>query len=198
MSENKQKIINLLLETEREGIENLISYMDLGGFFTAPCSTQYHLAKEGGLAEHSLNVYRTMTNFTYAVYGDTIDESENGNNFLDSVIIVSLLHDLGKIGQFNKPNYIPNMIMDKKLKEPIQSEAKPFKTNKDLLAVPHEIRSIQIASEFIDLTEEENFAILYHNGMYSDLKYQLNGKERPLQMLLHFADMWCSRTLEKE
>ncbi|NOW12592.1 23S rRNA maturation-related 3'-5' exoribonuclease YhaM [Clostridium acetobutylicum] len=34
--------------------------------------------------------------------------------------------------------------------------------------------------------------------MYSDLKYQLNGKERSLQMLLHFADMWASRVIEKK
>ncbi|NRY58839.1 23S rRNA maturation-related 3'-5' exoribonuclease YhaM [Clostridium acetobutylicum] len=101
------------------------------------------------------------------------------------------------MGQFGKLNYIPNLISDRKGGY-VQSEKKPFTTNSNLLSVPHEIRSIQIASHFIELTEEENFAILYHNGMYSDLKYQLNGKERSLQMLLHFADMWASRVIEKK
>jgi 23S rRNA maturation-related 3'-5' exoribonuclease YhaM len=64
--------------------------------------------------------------------------------------------------------------------------------------VPHEIRALSIISKFINLTEEEQFAILYHNGMYGDLKYQINGKETPLYMLLHFADMWASRVVEEE
>jgi 23S rRNA maturation-related 3'-5' exoribonuclease YhaM len=77
-----------------------------------------------------------------------------------------------------------------------QSDSKPFAQNPELLSVPHEVRSIQIASQFIELTEEENFAILYHNGMYGPFKYELQGKETPLYLLLHFADMWCSRVLE--
>ena len=64
--------------------------------------------------------------------------------------------------------------------------------------MPHEIRSLSIIDRHIDLTEKEQFAILYHNGMYGDLKYQLSGKETPLYMLLHFADMWCSRVTEVE
>lgn len=186
----KEKIIELLLSTEREGIDKLIKHMEDNGFFTAPCSGQYHLSKEGGLAEHSLNVYLV----TKAVAND-LEETEMifNDNFWNSTKIVSLLHDLGKMGQFGKPNYVPNVLKSGKV-----SESKPFETNKELLTVPHEIRSIQIATQFIALTEEENFAILYHNGMYSDLKYQLNGKERPLQMLLHFADMWVSRVTEVE
>jgi len=69
-------------------------------------------------------------------------------------------------------------------------------TNKELLYVPHEIRSIAIAERFISLTENEEFAILYHNGMYGDLKYSYSGKETPLSMILHFADLWASRVTE--
>jgi 23S rRNA maturation-related 3'-5' exoribonuclease YhaM len=54
-----------------------------------------------------------------------------------------------------------------------------------------------IASKFIELTEEEEFAILYHNGMYVSSGRDIQGKERPLQQLLHFSDMWCSRFVEK-
>lgn len=186
------EIQELLLNTEREGIINLIDYMKENGFFTAPCSGQYHLCKEGGLAEHSLNVFVLLYDLCY-----NTSNIQDASILPDSIVIVSLLHDLGKIGQFGKPNYVPNMITDRKTKELVQSEKKPYETNKELLSVPHEIRSIQIASQFIELTEEENFAILHHNGLYGDLKYQLNGKERPLQMLLHFADLWASRVTEK-
>ena len=65
-----------------------------------------------------------------------------------------------------------------------------------MLNIPHDVRSIAILSKFIDLTEEEQFAILYHNGLYGDLKYQISGKETELYMLLHFADLWVSRVVE--
>jgi 23S rRNA maturation-related 3'-5' exoribonuclease YhaM len=183
--EIREKICIHLEVTNRKGIENLIKWMDDNGFFTAPCSGQYHLAVKGGLAEHSLNVFHTMIDFAKAAYGPLSEEIQK------SIAIVSLLHDLGKAGQFGKPNYVPT--------EPLKSgkpAAKPYVTNPDLIYVPHEIRSIQIASQFIELTEDESFAMLQHNGMYGDLKYSLQGKETPLQMLLHFADMWCSRVVE--
>lgn len=183
----KNKIIELLRSTEREGIENLIQHMEDNGFFTAPCSSQFHLCKDGGLAEHSLNVFNVMDDINFATDFITVETDQN------SIIIVSLLHDLGKIGQYGKPLYTENYLANNK-----RSDKKPFETNKNLLAIPHEIRSIQIAERFIELTEEESFAILHHNGMYGDLKYQLAGKETPLQMLLHFSDMWASRVIEKE
>jgi 23S rRNA maturation-related 3'-5' exoribonuclease YhaM len=185
----KNQIIELLRSTERPGIENLINHMEEIGFFTSPCSTQCHLCKEGGLAEHSMNVYETAIDLrgSQSICG-VIDSA-----YVNSIIITSLLHDLGKSGQYGKPNYVPNYLKGGKI-----SEAKPYETNKDLLAVPHEIRSIHIASQYIGLTEQESFAILMHNGLYGDLKYAYTGKETPLSMLLHFSDMWCSRVVEVE
>jgi 23S rRNA maturation-related 3'-5' exoribonuclease YhaM len=192
----RERIEELLMSTNREGMANLLQYMRSNGFYEAPCSSQYHLCKEGGLVEHSLNVFNVMFDIAAAIeyLKPLIEDTERKN----SVIIVSLLHDLGKAGQFGKQNYVPNMVKSRKKDEGmIRSESKPFETNKELLPIPHEIRSIQIASQFIELTEEENFAIVHHNGLYGDLKYQLSGKERPLQMLLHWADMWASRVIEK-
>lgn len=185
----------ILAETERKGIGDLISYMHENGFYEAPCSGSFHLAKEGGLVEHSLNVLDVATVLFHKLNSDIP---------MDSLIICCLLHDLGKMGQFGKPNYVPNMIKDgrptkanpeQKYK---QSESKPFETNPDLLYVDHEVRSVAIASRFIELTEEEQQAILWHNGLYSSFKYQIPGKETPLYLILHFADLWASRVLEKE
>lgn len=176
-----------LLKTEREGMEDLLDYMQECGFLTAPCSGQYHLAKEGGLLEHSINVLHIAEKISVALYGAKKLTKSNK----DSIAICALLHDLGKMGQFDKSNYIPNI-----LKSGEQSDSKPYKTNSDLLSVDHEIRSIVIASMFIDLTEEEQFAILYHNGMYGNLKYALSGNETELQMIIHWADMWASRVWE--
>ena len=60
------------------------------------------------------------------------------------------------------------------------------------------MRSVAIASMFIDLTEEEQFAILYHNGLYGDFKYEIQGNETPLYLILHFADMWAARIIEEK
>ena len=60
MENIKNRTEELLLSTGRQGIAGLLVEMDEMGFYTAPCSTQYHLAYSGGLAEHSLNVYELM------------------------------------------------------------------------------------------------------------------------------------------
>ncbi len=196
---DKQYITDILLQTKREGMEDLVAYMEEIGFFTAPCSGSFHLACEGGLAEHTRNVMEIAEKISVSLIGAKNLTKE----FKDTIQISAALHDLGKCGQFGKPNYVINMIKSRK-KNPetgeydmVQSEAKPYQTNPDLLYIDHEIRSIAIASMFIDLTEEEQFAILYHNGMYGNLKYALSGKETPLYMIIHWADMWASRVVEK-
>lgn len=183
MTDYKTLICDELRNTCRLGIERLIEYMEQVQFFDAPCSTQYHLAKVGGLAEHSLNVLNCARSMA-GVLSD-VDVPE------DSIVIACLLHDLGKCGQYGKPYYQKAPLL-KSGKEP----AKPFISNSDLLPVAHEMRSIAVAGRFIELTEDEQFAILYHNGMYGANKYDLQGHETPLYMLVHFADMWASRVVE--
>lgn len=178
--DNKTTIIQMLKMTGRAGIDDLIAWMDENGYFDAPCSSKYHLAKPGGLAEHSLNVYRAALDIAKTLY-----MKKTTFDFIDSIIICSLLHDLGKAGQFGKPAYL------------IDIESAQYESNKELLYIPHEVRSIAIASRFIELTEEEQFAILYHNGMYGEMK-AFKGNETPLLLILHFADMWAARVMEKE
>lgn len=190
----RESIEGLLRSTEREGIENLLTWMRNNGFYESPCSTQYHLAKNGGLAEHSMNVFSIAETLRATLYPELSS---------DSVIICSLLHDLGKTGQFGKLGYIPNMLKGRSTKanpspEPYQSKDRPYKSNPELLYVDHEIRSIQIAGKYIELTEDENWAILMHNGMYGNFKYQIQGKETPLYLILHMADMWASRVTEAD
>lgn len=185
MERTKAHICDLLRATHRDGVDDLILWMDENGFFTAPCSTQFHLANAGGLAEHSLNVL--------CIALDLVPQLDMHMQIpKDSVIISALLHDLGKCGQFGKPEYTENLLKSGKV-----SESKPWERNKELLPVDHEVRSVAIASQFIQLTEEEQFAILNHNGLYGSFKYGLQGNETPLQMIVHFSDMWASRVIEK-
>lgn len=184
--DNKKFVVDSLMKTGREGMSDLIEYMEDCGFFSAPCSGGNHLACEFGLLYHTRHVMEIAERMGVSLLGGA-----EYNKIQDSVIIAAALHDLGKMGQFDKPNYVPNILKGGK-----PSEAKPFKTNSDLLYVDHEIRSVAIASMFIDLTEDEQFAILYHNGMYGNLKYALKDNETPLYMIIHWADMWASRVIE--
>ena len=183
---NNLSIKDLLKITKRPGIDDLLTWMDENGFYTAPCSGRYHLAKQGGLAEHSMNVLRIAVSLACELYVEKGKMLPKG--FADSIILCSLIHDLGKAGQYGKPNYL------KTIADP---ENRPYETNKNLLYIPHEVRSVIIAQQFIELTEDEQFAILYHNGLYGELQ-AIRGKETPLYMILHFADMWASRVTESE
>ena len=186
-TDDKSFIKHVLLSTKREGIEDLISYMEECGFFDAPCSSKYHLSCEGGLAKHTRNVLTYAEKLGVAWLG-----GKEYNKIQEHVIIAAVLHDLGKMGQFEKSLYIPNLLKSGAVGK------QPYKTNPELLNIPHEVRSIVIASMFIDLTEEEQYAILYHNGLYGDFKYEISGNETPLYMIVHFSDMWASRVVEIE
>lgn len=197
IKDNKEQFIALMSSVDAENMDSLLAHLSVSGFFIAPCSTSHHLACWGGLCEHSLNVYRIMMNVCNSLWG--IEET---NNQRESIILTALLHDVGKMGDHAKANYTPNMVKSRK-KNPetgdydlIQSESRPYESNKELSYIDHAIRSVIIAERYISLTEEEEHAILYHNGKYTHIGYDL--KETPLQMVLHFADMWSSRVTEVE
>ncbi len=182
----KKIITDALTKTKREGVEDLLSYMDGVGFFTAPASGGNHSHTEGGLAQHSVNVMTIAEKMGVALFGGA-----EYNKIQDSVVIAALLHDLGKCGDYGKKMYVENILKSGK-----QSESKPWKRNPDLLPLDHATRSIKLATLFIDLTEEEEFAIRYHDGLYETANYGVKGHETQLYMLLHWADMWSSRVLE--
>ena len=184
--DNKKYVGDHLLSTNREGMKDLIAYMEEIGFFEAPCSGGNHLACQFGLVHHSRNVMMAAENIGYALLGK-VKYAE----IRDSVIIASLLHDLGKCGDYGKQMYVPNILKSGKA-----SEAKPFKRNPALLPLDHATRSIKLATLFIDLTEDEEFAIRYHDGLYETANYGVKGHETPLYLILHFADLWSSRVTE--
>ena len=56
----KEKFLEILRKVNREGIEELINFLEKSDFFTAPASTRFHGNHEGGLAEHSIKVYEIL------------------------------------------------------------------------------------------------------------------------------------------
>ena len=80
---NKERIITLLKGVSRKGIDNVLRYLDETGFYDAPSSVSRHHNWRGGLAEHSLGVYR-------------IAAEMNDDQSHDSLVIVGILHDICK------------------------------------------------------------------------------------------------------
>lgn len=177
-----EKFIEYAHMADREGVDGLLEYLDESGFYSAPASTRYHLAEPGGLVEHSVNVCNAALTVWEAMESDVPKES---------VILSALFHDIGKHQYQGKDHYVDNI-----LKSGNVSGAQPYKRSDDILPLPHEITAIHTLSRYIDLTDDEIWAIIHHNGLYSDLRYNLTGKETELQMIIHFADMWASRIME--
>ena len=86
---NHDRVVELLNTVARDGISELLKWLEESDFFTAPASHAYHGSYIGGLCEHSLNVY-DETKRLLAAYPE-INVSE------DTVIVSALLHDLCKV-----------------------------------------------------------------------------------------------------
>ena len=56
----KEQFLELLKQVKREGIEEVINFLEKSDFFKAPASTRFHGDHEGGLVEHSLKVYEIL------------------------------------------------------------------------------------------------------------------------------------------
>ena len=85
----RNQIIDLLRSTGREGIENVIEYLDGSGFFYRASSPHGHHNFPGGLAEHCLGTYLLSKN-----------DPKAKNLANDKVIIGALLHDICKADRF--------------------------------------------------------------------------------------------------
>ena len=95
---NKERFIELLRSTGRNGVEELIEDLEHMGFFEAPASASHHLNTEGGLVEHSLNTCRAAL----AVWEGMkkVEPSLETEVKRESIIIASLLHDVCKADMY--------------------------------------------------------------------------------------------------
>ena len=194
MSNNfKEEFVNLYKEKiTRPGSDKLLTYMlsDQSDFFTAPSSTRFHGSYEGGLVEHSLNVYHCLVDYlqrprTKELY--RMDYSE------ETVALVALLHDICKM------NFYEVSMRNAKNEQTGQWEKVPYYTINDKLPYGHGEKSVYIVSGFMRLTREEAFAIRYHMGFSGIEDRNAIGRAFemfPLAFALSVADMEASYYLE--
>ena len=193
----KEEFISIYNEfIKRPGADKLLDYLEnKSDFFTAPCSTRFHGAYEGGLVEHSVNDYHCLKDYlsrprVKEVYGMEFSD--------ETIAIVSLLHDVCKV------NFYATEMRNRKNEETGQWEKVPFYTINDTLPYGHGEKSVYIISGFLygegRLTRDEALAIRWHMGFSSedDNKNTIGRalEMYPLAFALHVADMEATYFLE--
>lgn len=177
---------------KRPGADKLLAWLETTDFYSAPASTKYHLARPGGLVEHSINVYNRLSELYIAENFEGMDESK-----LESLAIVGLLHDVCKADFYT-------MEFRNRKNDQGSWEQYPVYTVNDRLPYGHGEKSVYIISSFMKLTREEAMAIRWHMGGFDDSvkggSYSLAEafRQYPLALLTHLADMQATYLDEKE
>lgn len=177
---------------KREGSKELLEYLSdekKCDFFSAPASTRYHGAYEGGLVEHSINVYKCLKDY---LSRDRIRE-EFGLSFSDETIaIVALLHDMCKINVYKTSM--------RNVKDDNGNWTKvPFYQFEDNLPYGHGEKSVYMISGYMRLSRDEAFAIRYHMGFSGEENKNSIGNALdmfPLALALNIADMEATFLVE--
>ena len=191
LSAYKENFCTLLRETERNGIEDLISWLETEtDFFTAPASTKSHGCYEGGLLIHSLSVYKILQNFCKNISGVR----------KDSIIIAALLHDLCKV------NFYVKGIRNVKIPGERRWEEVEVYNIEDSLPMGHGEKSVYMAMKYIRLSDEEAMAIRWHMGGYDDAARSYVGgmaqsaayQKYPMAAALAMADMYDTYIIDNK
>ena len=157
------------------------------GFFTAPASTKYHGAYEGGLFDHSYEVTQVLLDMTQRLNLQWTRP--------ESPYIIGFFHDLCKIDNYITITDEPGEIMmgtgDVKGKEI------HFEYNPNCILTGHADKSIMLLSQFVNLTEEELLCIRFHMGAYEG-QDQWNNYDKAIRkyetvLFTHTADMYASK-----
>ena len=175
----------------REGADKLLEYLDSpqSDFFTAPASTRFHGSYEGGLLEHSVNVYHCLKDY---LSRERVKEMYQLSFSEETIAIVSLLHDLCKVNCYTKGT------RNVKDKNGVWQTVPTFEYQ-DEMPYGHGEKSVYIISGFMRLTREEAFAIRYHMGFSGNEPANNVGaafEKYPLGFALSTADMEATYFLE--
>lgn len=192
----KERFIELLNSTGRRGMDRVTDYLEKGGFFEAPASINRHLSQEGGLAEHSLNVYRMAMMLREQMIAAK-PETEEGLPE-DSIVITALLHDICKANIYRKA---------KRWRKDEQNRWEQYDTYEaDYSRFPagHGEKSVIMLLRLgLELTNDEILAIRWHMGAWNlpfqSFEDKCNISEagnRPLTTVIQAADLLASHILE--
>lgn len=190
-NENVEFFRAVMVNVKRPGIENLMKFIEKSDFYTAPASTRFHGAYEGGLLEHSINVYKCLLmkkNEENTLWHDMLADIPD-----ESIAIAALLHDLCKT------YYYAIEMRNKKIDG--NWVQVPSYTVDDKIPYGHGEKSVMMIEEYIKLKPAERYAIRWHMGPYSGQQdwttLGMAMDKYPLVLALFEADMEATHLMEK-
>ena len=187
----KEEFINIYRENiKREGADKLLDYLCQSDFFIAPASARYHSSYDGGLAQHSINVYHCLADY---MSRQRVKDTYKLECSDETIAIVALLHDLCKIGCYKAGV--------RNVKENGVWKQVPTYNFDDPMPYGHGEKSVYIINGYMRLSREEAFAIRYHMGFSGNEDKGSVGKAFdmfPLAFALSTADMEATYFLEGE
>ena len=157
----------------RAGASDFLAWLSDTDFFTAPASSKYHLARQGGLVEHSVNVYLWLKQL--------MNDMETDWN-IESVTICGLLHDVCKANYY------------------VRGAEQSYTVNEQFV-YGHGEKSVYMIQKYMALTDEEAQAIRFHMGSWQDgdkANASAAFKTNPLAFWLHVADEAATFRSESE
>ena len=186
VEDNKEKFKKLCHQwIKRDGLDKLLEWLDTTDFYVAPASTRFHLMCEGGLCEHSINVFNRLCD-EYKNEGIFDYKTQNATQeLMESLAIVALFHDVCKTNFYK--------LSEKNVKNEYGEWTKVpyYIVENEGVLVGHGYKSARIVNRYLDITDEEYMAIVHHMG-YSAEDNIANISEifrkSKLTLLLHIAD----------
>lgn len=186
--EQVKRFEDLLKSTNRNGIDKLLEFIRKSDFYTAPASTIFHGNYEGGLLDHSLNVYDCLI----AKKNEKVWVQPLENVTEENIIISALLHDLCKTYYYKVDT--KNQKIDGEWKQV------PYYRVEDKIPYGHGEKSVMMIEEYIKLQPVERYAIRWHMGAYEPKELWntlgLAMGKYPLVLAIHQADMEATYILE--
>lgn len=186
----KETFISLASSITRNGIENLMHFLEHeSDFYTAPCSTRYHLSVPGGLVIHSIHVYKLLE-IKARQFKLNVDP--------ETLLICGLFHDICKANFYGTEM--------RNVKEDGQWRQKEIYVVKDQCPLGHGEKSVILLHRYIIPAPLEEMAIRWHMGPFTpgitewEVKQAYNEavKTNPLVPLLFSADYEATNLLERE
>lgn len=181
-----QEYKNYFSYIRRPGAKSLLDWIESNGFFSAPASKGHHGSFPGGLAAHSINVFKRLLRLN----NEEEQRLQEPQYDLETVAICGLLHDLCKIDAYR------NIPVPK-------GAAEQYEVTRSFPA-GHGEKSVILILQYMKLTKEEILAIRWHMGQYDFYArgggYDLNNafNQCKLAVMLHLADMMATHFDERE
>ena len=191
--EKHLKIVDTYIGDRKESVKKLISHME-DVYVMAPASGKswHHNAFAGGYVDHVNRVveYAVKQSRLYEEMGGNVDYTE------EELVFAALFHDLGKLGDGDKENYIPQT---DKWRQDKLSEMYTYNSDLDFMLVPD--RSLYILQKFgIRVNQKEWLGIRLHDGVFDKANeayffshMESSRQKTSIVSVLHSADFLASK-----